>query len=383
MPWKRTDPMDQKVQLIADWQSQNFSKTDLSKKYAISRKTVGKWISRYQKEGIDGLKDKSKEPIHKPHSTSNEIVERIINHKLKHPKRGPKKVYYQLKKKHPEIKWPVPSTIGYWLKKHGLVVPRRRRRLVPPYNEPFLECQLPNEVWSIDYKGQFSTRDEIMCYPLTITDNYSRYLIKCKGLKGPRYRDTRNELEQSFRQYGLPDAIRSDNGNPFSSNSIAGLSRLSIWWIQLGIIPERIKKGCPQENGRHERMHRTLKYETLDTKANNMKEQQHRFDFFKEDFNNDRPHEALDQNVPKDYYQRSNRPYVEKPKKPDYDYDFDVRQVRNNGEIRFKGQLYFLTNLLDDQPVGLKQIDDDNWDIYYSFFPIGTLNLRKNKIITK
>ncbi len=378
MPWKRTEPMDQKVRLIADWQSQNFSKTDLSKKYTISRKTVGKWIDRYQNEGIDGLKDKSKEAIHKPHSTSNKIVERIIKHKLKHPKRGPKKVYHQLKKKHPEIKWPVPSTIGYWFKKHGLVTPRKKRRLVPPYGEPFIDCQSPNQVWSIDYKGQFATRDTIMCYPFTISDNFSRLLIKCKGLQGPRYQETKDELEKSFREYGLPDAIRSDNSNPFASNSIAGLSRLSVWWI-----PERIKKGCPQENGRHERMHRTLKYETLDTIAKDMKELQDRFDLFKEDFNNDRPHEALDQNVPNDYYQRSNRPYVEKPKKPYYDYDFEVRQVRNNGEIRFKGQLYFLTNLLDDQPVGLKQVDDDNWDIYYSFSPIGTLNLRKYKILTK
>lgn len=383
MPWKRIDPMDQKIHLIVDWQSKNFSKTDFSKKYDVSRKTVGKWINRYETTGIDGLKDQSREPIHKPYATPDKLIKRIVNHKLKHPKRGPKKVYHQLKRKYPEIKWPVPSTIGYWLKKHGLVNPRKKRKRVPSYNEPFIDCQSSNAVWSADYKGQFFTQDNNVCYPLTISDNFSRYLIRCQGLPGPRYRETEQVFKQAFREYGLPDAIRSDNGTPFAGKSVAGLSRLSIWWIQLGIIPERIKKGCPQQNGRHERMHRTLKYETLETKAKNMKEQQQRFDFFQTDYNNDRPHEALNQNTPSDYYQKSRRPYVEKPKKPDYDYDFSVRQVRNNCEIRFKGHLYFLTNLLDDQPVGLKQTNEDSWDIYYSFFPIATLNLRKNEILSK
>lgn len=383
MPWKRVEPMDQKVQLIADWQSQNFSKTDLSKKYDISRKTVTKWINRYSTQGIDGLKDQSKAPINRPHATSEKLVKRIVAHKLKNCYRGPKKIYHQLTKKYPNVNWPVPSTIGYWLKKHGLVTQRKKRSRVAPFNEPFIDCQSPNDVWSADYKGQFTTKNNRKCYPLTISDNFSRYLIKCHGLLGPRYRESKVIFEKAFKEYGLPDAILTDNGTPFASSSVAGLSRLSIWWIQLGIIPERIEKGCPQQNGRHERMHRTLKYEILDTKAKNIKEQQQRFDFFQIDYNNDRPHEALNQETPSDYYQKSKRPYVERLKKPDYDYNLCVRQVRNNGEIRFKGQLYFLTNLLDDQPVGLKQVDEDSWDIYYSFYPIATLNLRKNKIFSK
>jgi len=383
MPWKKIEPMDQKVQIIANWKTNNFNKTDLSKKYDISRKTVTKWIKRYETQGIDGLKDQSRAPINRPHATPKEIVKRIVDHKLNNRKRGPRKIYSQLIKKHPQIDWPVPSTIGYWLKKHGLVTVRKKRKRVPPYNEPFIDCQSPNDVWSADYKGQFFTKNNRVCYPLTISDNYSRYLIKCHGLPGPRYRETRDIFERAFRKYGLPDAIRTDNGTPFASKSVAGLTRLSIWWIQLGVTPERIEKGCPQQNGRHERMHRTLKYETLDTKAKNMKEQQQRFDFFQIDYNNDRPHEALNQNTPSDYYQKSYRPYVEKPKKPVYDYDFTVRQVRNNGEIRFKGQMYFLTNLLDDQPIGLKQIDEDSWNIYYYFYPIATLNVKKNKIFSK
>lgn len=220
-----------------------------------------------------------------------------------------------------------------------------------------------------------------MCYPLTISDNYSRYLFRCQGLAGPRYEPTRTVFEAVFNEYGLPDAIRVDNGTPFAGKCLGGLSRLSVWWIQLGIIPERIKKGCPQQNGRHERMHRTLKEETLDTVALNMKEQQERFDLFRIDYNNYRPHEALKQETPSSHYKKSTRLYVEKPVMPDYDFDYTVRYVRHNGEIKFKGNKYYLTELLTGQPVGLKEINEAQWEIYYSFQPIGILDLRKSEII--
>ena len=278
---------------------------------------------------------------------------------------------------------PAPSTIGYWLKKHNLVLERKKIKRVPTYKNHFTQCLAANDSWSVDYKGQFFTQNKKVCYPLTISDNFSRYLLKCQCLLGPRFQPTKAVFKNAFREYGLPKAIRSDNGTPFASKSVAGLTRLSIWFIQLGIIPERIEKGCPQQNGRHERMHKTLKYETLDSVELNIKEQQKRFDLFQLDYNNYRPHEALKQNTPNDFYKKSNRCYPEKIHKPFYDYDFTVRQVRNNGEIKFKGNLYFLTNLLDDQPVGLKQVDEDLWDIYYSFFPIASLNLKKNKLFSK
>jgi transposase InsO family protein len=383
MPWKEIKPMDQKLQLIADWNSQNFSKTDLSKKYALSRKTVYKWILRYIKLGIDGLKDQSKEPFCKPNSTKKHIIQKIIDCKLEHPKRGPKKIFHILLKKYPDIELPAPSTIGYWLKKNNLVIERRKIKRVPPYNNHFAQCLEPNDSWSIDYKGQFYTQNKRVCYPFTISDNYSRYLLKCQCLPGPRYDETKAVLEQAFREYGIPRAIRSDNGTPFASKSVAGLSRLSIWFIQHGIIPERIEKGCPQQNGRHERMHKTLKYETLDTVAKNLKEHQERFYRFQIDYNYYRPHEALEQKTPIEFYKKSSSLYVEKTRKPFYDYDFVVRQVRQNGEIKFKGNIYFLTSLLNGHPIGLKQIDEDNWDIYFYFFPIASLNLRKNKIFSK
>lgn len=381
MPWKIMNTMDQKIQLITDWQSQYFSITDLSQKYGLSRPTIYKWLERYEELGIDGLKEQNRTPRYSPNQTKDAIVKLIIAEKLKNRKRGPKKVYHQLKAQYPHIDLPAPSTIGEWLKKHGLVNKHKKRLRVPPYTEPFQACQTPNDAWSADYKGQFYTRDARVCYPLTISDNYSRYLLKCQGLPGPRYHETRAVFETAFKEYGLPDAIRIDNGTPFTGKCLGGLSRLSIWWIQLGIIPERIDKGCPQQNGRHERMHRTLKEEALDPASRNMKEQQKRFDWFRIDYNNYRPHEALQQNVPSNYYQRSIRPYVEKPVMPDYDLDYAVRYVRHNGEIKFKGGMYYLTQLLTGQPVGLKEVADGQLTIYYSFQPIGTLDLRKNKII--
>jgi len=373
--------MDQKIQLIADWQTRQFSITDLSKKYGISRPIVYKWTNRYGQQGVDGLKEQNRAPMHSPNQTADDIVKLIVKEKLKNRKRGPKKVFYQLKKQYPSIDWPAPSTIGDWLKKYGLVSKRKKRKRVPPYTQPFIEAQSPNNVWSADYKGQFFTKDRHVCYPLTISDNCSRYLLKCTGLPGPRYHKTRAVFEQSFREYGLPDAIRIDNGIPFTGRCAGGLSRLSIWWIQLGIVPERIDKGCPEQNGRHERMHRTLKLEAIDTMVLNMKEQQKRFDRFLYDYNNYRPHESLNNESPVAYYKKSTRPYVEKPQAIDYDLDYTVRNVRYNGYFRFRGYLYYLTDLLHKQRVGLKEFADGQWKIYYGFCPIGILDLRRNKVL--
>lgn len=381
MPWKITGPMDQKIQLIADWQKIQHSITDLSKKYGISRKTVYKWCDRYKRKGIDGLKDQSRIPSYNPNRTTDDIIKLLIKEKLKNRKRGPVKIYHQLKRQYPSVKLPAPSTISHWLKKHGLVNRRKKRQRVPPYTEPFITAQSPNDVWSADYKGQFYTRDKRACYPFTISDNYSRYLLTCTGLPGPRYSQTREALENAFKQYGLPDAIRVDNGTPFAGRCVGGLSRLSIWWIQLGIAPERIDKGCPQQNGRHERMHRTLKLEAVNTRVANMKEQQKLFDEFTYDYNHDRPHEALNHESPACYYRKSSRPYVDRPPAVEYDLDYTVRSVRYNGYFRFNGQLYYLTDLLHKQRIALKEFADGLLKIYYSFYPIGILDLRRNKVL--
>ena len=381
MPWKIIGPMDQKIQLIAEGQKEQISITDLSKKYGVSRKTIYKWRTRYEEEGVDGLKDQNRAPKNNPNKTTDDIVKLLIDEKLKNRKRGPKKIYYQLRQQYPGLELPVPSTISHWLKRNGLVNKRKTRIKAPPYTEPFLKAQLPNDVWSADYKGQFYNRDKRVCYPLTISDNYSRYLLKCIGLPGPRYVQTRDVFEKAFREYGLPDAIRIDNGTPFTGKCAGGLSRLSIWWIQLGITPERIDKGRPQQNGRHERMHRTLKLEAIAATTLNMKEQQKLFNRFFYDYNNHRPHESLNNEPPVNYYNKSSRPYVENIPAIEYDLGYTVRSVRYNGYFRFNGQLYYLTDLLHKQSIALKEFADGQWKIYYSFLPIGVLDLRKNKIL--
>jgi len=373
--------MDLKIQLIADWQSKNLNLTDLSQKYGISRPTVYKLIGRYKQIGIEGLKEQSRAPKNCPHRTPKKILSLIIQEKLKNRKRGPRKIRAQLKRQYPELDFPAISTVSYWLKKEGLVKERKKRRRVPPYTQPFCDCKAPNDAWSIDYKGQFYMKNERICYPLTVSDNFSRFLLGCKALTGPRYNPTKRYLELIFREYGLPYAMRFDNGTPFAGRCIGGLSRLMVWLILLGIIPERISKGCPQENGRHERMHRTLKSDALDPVARNLKEQQKAFDIYRHDYNYYRPHEALNDQTPSDYYKRSNRPYVEHPHLPEYGYDYLVRRVKPSGEIKFKGRLLYLTQALTGLPVGLKEIADGLWQFKFSFYILGSVDLRKNKII--
>jgi len=375
--------MDQKIQLLADWHTGQRSKTDLSQKYNVSRPTINKWLTRYEQEGIDGLKERSRAPQHCPHKTSDKIIEMIVSQKLKNIKRGPKKIIALLKRKYPELLWPAPSTAGDWLKERNLVKKKRKRARVAPYTEPFGHCTQANAVWSADYKGQFYTQDGELCYPLTISDNHSRYLLKCHGLQGPRYYQTKAVFESAFKEYGLPDAIRTDNGIPFASISIGGLSHLSIWWILLGITPERIDKGCPEQNGRHERMHRTLKEEALDPVEQTLKKQQLVFERFRMEYNTERPHEALNQQCPGDYYQPSVQPYPKRLAKPEYDSTVTVRQICRNGHFMFKNRDYFLSKLLSRQAIGLKETADGCWTIYLSFQPIGTIDMRKNKIINK
>ena len=381
MPWKVINQMELKIKLVTDWNDGCSSITDLSQKYGVSRPTIYKWLKRYEQSGIEGLKEKSRAPKKSPHRTSPEILKLVIEEKLKNRKRGPRKVRAQLKRRHPGLTLPAISTISYWLKKEGLVEKRRKRLRVPPYTQPFCECNAPNDVWSIDYKGQFDMKDGHVCYPLTLSDNFSRFLLGCRALEGPLYVPTREYIELVFREYGLPNAIRCDNGTPFAGRTIGGLSQLMIWWILLGIIPERIGKGCPQENGRHERMHRTLKDDVLDSVAGNLKGQQKAFDLFRYDYNHDRPHESLSDQTPRDYYKKSNRPYVEHPHPPYYGHDYLVRSVRHSGEIKFMGRMFLVTRLLAGHPVGLKEISDGVWQLRFSFYVLGSVDLRKNKIM--
>jgi len=380
MPWKETCPMDQKTQLIGDFLKNDFTITELHENYNVSRKTIYKWIVRYKEDGLAGLDDKPRAPITHPNATPPEIVNRIIDTRLKHHTWGPKKIISWLKEHYQKLHWPVPSTAGSILKKEGLVKGRYRKRHTPPYTEPFRECGRPNDVWSIDYKGQFRMLDGKYCYPLTLTDNFSRYLLLCQGLLHPNFAGTKPWLERAFQEYGLPLAIRSDNGTPFASVGVGGISPLSVWLIKLWIRPERIEPAHPEQNGRHERMHLTLKEEATRPPKSNLKEQQQAFDLFKKEFNTERPHEALEQKVPASIYIPSGRVFPKKVPEVEYESFMTVRQVRSNGCIKWKGEFVYVSEALAGEPVGLKQIDEDEWEMRFSFHKLGILDERIGKV---
>lgn len=379
MPWTETCVMDLKVQLIGDY-LKGCSITGLSEAYGISRKTVYKWIHRYENDGVAGLTDQSRAPRHCPHKIDEHIADKIVVTKKAHLDWGPKKVLDLLRRKHPEIDWPADSTAGDLLKRKGLVKKRRRRRPVPADKQPFANCDQVNQSWSADFKGDFRLGNKQRCYPLTISDNCSRYLLACRGLSRTRYEDTRLWFEYALREFGLPQSIRTDNGSPFASRSLGGLSRLSKWWIDLGIKVERIRPGRPQENSRHERMHRSLKAAACKEPAYGMERQQEQFDRFRYEYNELRSHEGLNRKTPESLYEPSQQRYPELILPPQYDYDMTVRNVRHNGEIRWKNQRLYVSELLAKLPVGLKQIDEHLWELHYRFHLLGTLNERTMKI---
>lgn len=381
MPWKETCIMDEKVHLISDWLTGEYSKTELSTIYEVSRPTVYKWINRYEEEGVTGLEEQPRVPLNQPNATPSEIAEMIINTKLQHQYWGPKKIIAWLNINQPWEQWPAASTAGEILRKEGLVSPRKKRRRTPPYMEPFKGCDKPNDVWSADYKGEFRTKDGKVCYPLTITDNSSRYLLECRALSHPTHELTQPWFEWAFREYGLPEAIRTDNGVPFASVSLGGLSKLSIWFIKLGIRPERIKPGHPEQNGRHERMHRTLKQETTKPPMSNLRTQQQAFNKFRNEYNMERPNEALKQHPPASMYRPSQRVYTVRLPKVEYDEGVMVRRVRHNGEIKWKGDFIYVSQTLAKEPVSLEQIDDHLWEVKFRFYSLGTLNEVTGKVL--
>jgi len=380
MPWQEQSPMDSRIRFISDYLSEDYSISELSFKHGISRKTAYKWIERYDRHGADGLKELSRRPHLSPCSTDPLIVRLLLELKHQHIHWGPCKLIAYLNRHHPDMHLPCVSTAGAILKRHNLVKPRKRVSRVPDYNQHLIFPEKPNDVWGADFKGQFRTGDNLYCYPLTITDLKSRYLVNCTGLSGTNLKDTMDCFKKAFTEYGLPVAIRTDNGVPFAGRTAGGLSQLSLWWVKLGIVPERIHKGKPQQNGTHERFHRTLKQETAINPRANLKCQQLLFESFRNTFNHERPHQALDYKVPSECYSRSERRYTGKIIKPQYDYRMKVRKVKDSGEIKFGACSFYLSQLIAGEHVGLKEVGEDVWDIYYSFHKLAQCNIRNKQI---
>jgi transposase InsO family protein len=365
---------------IGDFLSQKMSMTDLCIFYGVSRKTGYKWIDRFKQHGLNGLADRSRAPLCHPNATAPGVEDKIVSKRKEFPCFGPKKLRVKLIEDDPVRSWPAASTIGAVLKRKGHVPSRKRRKKVIPDTEPFSSCDGPNQIWCADFKGWFRTGDQKRCDPLTITDAYSRFLIRCQSLQRTGFDYVRPQFEIAFREFGLPDSIRTDNGPPFASLGLAGLSRLSVWWIKLGIKVERIEPGKPQQNGRHERMHKTLKAAVANPPSANLRLQQQAFDHFWDEYNFQRPHEALGMKYPGDIYKSSPKKFPNRIRPLEYEDPFIVRSVRQNGCIRWKKEL-FLSETLAGEKVGLKWVDEHLLEIYFSYVKLAVLDVKANRII--
>jgi transposase InsO family protein len=368
------------MQFIADYLRQSLNMSELCQMYGVSRKTGYKWIERYLAEGPQGLEEQSRRPGSHPNQTPEEIVEALIQVRQRHPTWGAKKLLATVGKRHPEWALPVRSTVCEMLSRKGLIPKKRRRRAIGHPGKPSSQVLAPNDLWCVDFKGQFKTGDGIYCYPLTVTDDYSRYLLECQGLLSTSVADAKPVFTRLFKEYGLPTRIRSDNGVPFATTTLARLSALSAWWVRLGILPELIEPGKPQQNGRHERMHKTLKAEATRPPAANRRAQQRKFNHFRQEFNEERPHEALDMATPGSIYVPSRREMPDRLPPLEYPDRFEVRYVSGNGGIRWNKGWVNVSSTCIGEYVGLEEIDDGVWNVYFGPLKLGRLLERHMRI---
>lgn len=386
MPWRQTKPMNERAHFAFACESELYSMTELCRQYGISRKTGYKWLARYRQEGVSGLAEHSRAPQTCPHRMPLDVETALREERGNHPHWGPRKLLARLAVNQPELaeRLPAASTVGDLLKRVGLVEARKRRsRPVHSGASPLKQvATAPNDVWSVDFKGEFRTQDSCLCYPLTVSDALSRYLLACDGLSSTAYEGTQSAFEQLFGRVGLPLAIRSDNGAPFCSQAIGGLSRLSVWWMKLGIVHQRIKPGKPQQNGRHERMHRTLKAETARPPAEDHKRQQERFDAFRKEYNELRPHEALGMKTPAAIWTPPTRSLPASLPEPVYSGHMEIRSVRHNGEIKFLGQRLFLSETLAHERVALEEVEDGVWSLFFYNNLLARLDQRNMRFVS-
>ena len=373
--------MTQRLQFISDHQRGLYSMAELCARNQISRKTGYKWLLRYAAEGPPGLVERSHSPHVCPHRIADEMATLLLDVRKLHPSWGPKKLVHYLARRHREVRvWPAISTVADLLKRHGVVRPRRRHSSsVHPGTVP-IHTTAPNDLWTADFKGQFLTRNGIYCYPLTIADQETRYLLRVHALLNTRTTSALPVFERAFREYGLPLAIRTDNGVPFASTGLHGLTRLNVWWLRLGIQHQRIRPASPQENGAHERMHRTLKAETTRPPEADLARQQRRFNTFRREYNEDRPHEALAGDPPGAHYEPSHRPYPNTLPPLESPGHFLVKHVSQVGTIRLKYNLVVLGRALNGQHVGLEETDDGIWSVYLGPLLLGKLEEATMKV---
>jgi len=379
MPWKETDALKERTRFVLDYEREAnrnegvVNVAALCRAYGISRPTGYRWLGRYAAANGDlrALEERSRRPRHSPNMLPAADVDWIVAFRKNRPWWGARKIRLLFVESNPRRPPPSESTINAVLRAHGLCRPRKRRRHVPPATQPFAGCEAPNDVWCIDFKGHFRLGNGRWCYPLTVIDAYSRFLIRCEGLLHPRYAEVWRVLDRAFSEFGLPTAIRTDNGEPWVSTGAGGLTKLSLWWLKLGIRHDRIDPGKPQQNGRQERFHRTLKQETATPPRASLPAQQRAFDRFRKEYNQDRPHEALGQKRPEAVYSRSRTAYPRPLRKPTYDRYLDVHVVDEQGCIRWRRHSVFITAVLYGEEVELSPIDRNMIQVRYGELVLG------------
>lgn len=381
MPWTVTDPMLERAKLVALHAEGLLSVTELAARAGISRKTAYKWIDRHADGGTEALADRSHARHQQAHRTPPDVEALVVAGRTAHPHWGPKKLLLYLAKRHPDIRLPAPSTAGTILDRHGLVDHRSKRRKHPHPGTSPLVAEVPNHLWTVDFKGEFKTGDGVYCYPLTVCDAFSRMILCCDGFPSTAHRGPTEAFMRLFGEHGLPTAIRSDNGVPFvSPTAISGLSYLNVLWTRLGIDHERIHPGRPDQNGRHERMHKTLKAETTRPPKHDMASQQVRFKTWYTEFNDERPHEALGGAVPSSLYGPSGRRLPSVLPAPEYVGYAEVRKVWGTGSVRFKGHEVFVSSVLRGEQVALTETADGVWDVHFYKRLLGRLDERDFKL---
>jgi putative transposase len=376
MPWKRSDPVTERMRFVALVKEGTYQMTELCERFGVSRQTGYDTLNRYAEKGVDGLKDGSHVPRTHPHRISDEIREVLLSARRAHPDWGPRKILDWLRRRQPELAVPAASTVGDLYSREKLVKSRRRTRSWRHPGRNPVRVGEPNDLWTMDFKGDFRMGDGQRCYPLTIADAHTRFLLVCHGLGSTAHVGAAAAVERAFREYGLPRAIRTDNGVPFATKAIAGLSRLNIWWTQLGIAHDRIAPGHPEQNGSHERVHLTLVKGSAFPPAAEMGAQQVRFDGFREEFDFERPHEALGGETPGSLYVRSPRELPETLPEPVYPGQCEIRQVRANGVLYFKNRQIFMSELLSGHHIALEEIADGIWSIYFYTILLTRLDVR-------
>jgi transposase InsO family protein len=376
MPWMETDVRTQRVKFCLEREAGGWTMGELCACFGISRRTGYKWLARYAAGGLDALGDRCRAPQEHPNRTPDETEQLILELRRSRPSWGSKKLVARLRTLHPDLHLPARSTVDEILRRSGLVPKRRlRRHATPTPRAAITQATAPNEVWSVDFKGHFPLGDGSRCEPFTLADQCSRFSLSCRALVTPRFLDTKACFVSAFAEFGLPTVILSDNGGPFSSNGIAGLSRLSIWWLKLGIRPERIEPGHPQQNGKHERFHRTLKDETANPPKYSRAAQQRAFNRFRREYNEERPHEALGMRTPAELYTPSKREYTGKePERFDYPSSFEVRRVQENGNFKWKGSRAFVSETLAGEDIGMEPVGNGIWDIHLGPLRIAMFN---------